>query len=98
MKPVGDFISFSSITCDPTSLGWHISEMNWNTEGLKSSSLFFYIAGENKDSWGKCYSVKHSTREWPKSSNLSLPPSANNPPVQVLGMIVAFLLLTSSQG
>lgn len=72
--------------------------MNWNTEGLQTSCLFFYIAGENKDSWGKCYSVKHSTREWPKSSNLSSPPSASNRLVHVLGMIVAFLLLTSSQG
>lgn len=65
---------------------------------LWSCNIRFYTEGENKDNWGKCYSVKHTNREWPKSSDLSLLPSADTDPAPALRVTVAVLLLTSSQG
>lgn len=112
MRIVLDFISFSSVTCDQ--LAWAVSLVKWTatlkvlqitllvlitfmTFVLWSYSAF-HSEGENKDSWGECYSVKPGNRAWPRSSNLASLLSADPAPAPALGMTVAVLLLTSSQG
>lgn len=53
----------------------------------------FYSEGENKDSWGECYSVKFGNRAWFRSFNFVLLFLVDFVLVFVLGMIVAVLFL-----